>query len=1047
MFSPFDPFQAGIVFALRLKGGPMDEAELTAICGKSERETVAVLQDLARSGPVSGLGDGRWLCAEVPEESIRSMAATLRDGISKDCPAHYLGHLGPDADLDGCEYVLAYLDKTLEQARPEELFCLEGVLLYLLRWKHDKKENVFQESSHYVELVLVAQSMCMFQQRLLSIALRLAPIAHEMTVRYGNELFRPLVNIFNAYLGVFSDEPLPRDTVQNMGLMEQDIDYGDREFRSIIPLFNGMLHYVRGEYTRVVKSFEQKKDSYHWKYRRFSDLFDSCASQSAFYLGQYHISLGIVESQRSTAALAGDEELSLFWLLHLAFIQLRMGNPHDALKSLDCLFSSVSARQFNKTANSSVRGMALYHFLTGNLKAAHTVLRSHIGEAVRKALPHVPFEDPLNLDMLYCFEKAGLPPVPRYELDTTLARIRRSPNRQLRGAALRVEALRALDKGLPTSEAATLLQESLATLEATDEPRETALSRHVLAQIMAVPQGGQGDGGEDQETGPARRATIADFPPDLPYYELVTRLANLAPRTIQDTAESAAPLPAASTTAGASATADSEAAQRPETVFPAAESCRKALSSLAPNGRNEALLHRITTIAVMELKAERGALFTVAENGELIPAATINLSRAEMENAEFREVVARLGRHGRNASLHACREGRRLCLILDVGHDEPWLLYLDNSFTDGVYATASPLELYVLSLLFGSEIRSALRLQHVRDEESRRQRERLSSMAELEEKHVAPVFGTGFTPIVALADQVSATDAAVLIQGETGAGKEVMARHIHQISERKGPFVAVHPASTPENLFESEFFGHERGAFTGAIRQKIGFFEMADAGTLFIDEVGDIPPTIQTKLLRVLQEQRFMRVGGTREIHSQFRLITATNKDLRHEVKEGRFREDLLYRINVVPLYLPPLRERRQDILTLTRFFLSHFSKKYNRPPLSLSREQLNNLYEYDWPGNIRELKNVIERAVILDNPQIAVGLNPGTGMWKADAPPLRTLIEDFPTLEALEQRYLQHVLHYTSGRICGLNGMEGVLNIKRSTLYAKLKRHKIALR
>lgn len=156
------------------------------------------------------------------------------------------------------------------------------------------------------------------------------------------------------------------------------------------------------------------------------------------------------------------------------------------------------------------------------------------------------------------------------------------------------------------------------------------------------------------------------------------------------------------------------------------------------------------------------------------------------------------------------------------------------------------------------------------------------------------------------------TDAPVLILGETGVGKEIMARNIHQISLRSGPFVVVHRRVCPESLFESEFFGYERGAFTGAIRQKIGLFELADQGTLFIDEVGEIPPLIQTKLLRVLQDQRFMRLGGTREILSRFRLVAATNRDLWKEVKEGRFREDLLYRISVVPLTIPPLRERKQ---------------------------------------------------------------------------------------------------------------------------------------
>lgn len=185
--------------------------------------------------------------------------------------------------------------------------------------------------------------------------------------------------------------------------------------------------------------------------------------------------------------------------------------------------------------------------------------------------------------------------------------------------------------------------------------------------------------------------------------------------------------------------------------------------------------------------------------------------------------------------------------------------------------------------------------------------------------------GAGLNTLLNEAKYAAVTDVPILLWGETGVGKEIMARHIHRLSGRQGPFIAVHPASMVESLFESEFFGHERGAFTGASNQKIGLFEMADQGTLFIDEIGEMSPLIQTKLLRVLQEQRFMRVGGTAEIKSRFRLIAATNRDLWKEVREKRFRQDLLYRISVVPLLLPPLRERKQDILPLVDAFHSPF--------------------------------------------------------------------------------------------------------------------------
>ena len=483
MFSPFDPFQAALLLALHQAGSPRAAADLAVVSGRPEQAVAGMLQALAREGVVSRNNQGLWHSPVVPGECVRHMAETLRERLPATMPAHFLGHLGPDAGLDGCEHVLAHVDKALAHDRPGALLCLEFALHFLLRWENAELDDPGQ-SSQYVELALAAQSMCMFQQRLLDIAVRLAPIAYAMTVRYGNERFRPLVSIFNAYLGIFRAETLPRDAVLPPDSLDETVAYADAEIRSVVPLFSGLLHYVRGEYGRVVSHFERKKDSYPWQYRRISELFDSCASQSAFYLGRYHISLGIIESRRGAAERANDPELSLFWLLHLVFAQLRMGDPATALPNLDCLFLSASATQFNKTANSAVRGLALYHYLSGDTRAAHTVMRSHIGHAVRGGLPHVPFEDPIILDMLYAFERAGYAPVPRYELAPTLKKISVSPNRHLRGAGLRVQALLALDKGRPLHHAVKLLEESIDLLTVTEEPRETALARYVLATIL-----------------------------------------------------------------------------------------------------------------------------------------------------------------------------------------------------------------------------------------------------------------------------------------------------------------------------------------------------------------------------------------------------------------------------------------------------------------------------------------------------------------------------------------------------------------------------------
>lgn len=227
--------------------------------------------------------------------------------------------------------------------------------------------------------------------------------------------------------------------------------------------------------------------------------------------------------------------------------------------------------------------------------------------------------------------------------------------------------------------------------------------------------------------------------------------------------------------------------------------------------------------------------------------------------------------------------------------------------------------------------------------------------------------------VLGMVRKIAQSDAGtVLIQGESGTGKELVAKAIHYESGRADkPFMAINCAAVPETLLESELMGHEKGAFTDAKNQKKGLFEMADGGTVFLDEIGDMPQGIQAKLLRVLEDRTFRRVGGTKDIHVDIRIISATNKDLLTAIKEKSFRNDLYYRLQVIPIFLSPLRERRADILVLVRFFINLFNKEFGKSVLDVSEEAEQFLLEYDWPGNVRELKNVIERAIILENAEI----------------------------------------------------------------------------
>jgi formate hydrogenlyase transcriptional activator len=285
-------------------------------------------------------------------------------------------------------------------------------------------------------------------------------------------------------------------------------------------------------------------------------------------------------------------------------------------------------------------------------------------------------------------------------------------------------------------------------------------------------------------------------------------------------------------------------------------------------------------------------------------------------------------------------------------------------------------------------------------------------------------------------EQVAPTDSSVLIQGETGTGKELVARAIHNLSTRCGrPFVKLNCAAIPFDLLESELFGHERGAFTGAIAQKIGRFELADKGTLFLDEVGDIPPALQPKLLRVLQEQEFERLGSIRTHRVNVRLVAATNRNLAEMVKRNQFRSDLYYRLNVFPISLPPLRARHEDIPALVEHFVEIYARRMDKQIDPIPSETMSALTSYQWPGNIRELQNFIERSVILSSGNV---LSPPLASLRAAA---ETESLEAVTLEDAEREHIRKTLEQTRWVVAGPKGAAARLGIKRSTLYFRMQK------
>jgi transcriptional regulator with GAF, ATPase, and Fis domain len=334
----------------------------------------------------------------------------------------------------------------------------------------------------------------------------------------------------------------------------------------------------------------------------------------------------------------------------------------------------------------------------------------------------------------------------------------------------------------------------------------------------------------------------------------------------------------------------------------------------------------------------------------------------------------------------------------------------------------------------------ALHLALAEDERLRRQlaeeNEYLRERINLKHRH-RRIIGNcaGLQKALAEAECVATTDSPVLLLGETGTGKELLAETIHEISPRRGrQMVVVNCASLPPTLVESELFGREAGAYTGAATSQIGRFSAADGSTLFLDEIGDLPVELQSKLLRVLEDGRFERLGSSKTIKVNVRLIAATNRDLRKAVEGGRFREDLYHRLNVFPIHVPPLRERREDIPLLIWAFVERFSQRMGKQIMRIPATTIRQLQQYAWPGNVRELRNIIERAMILSTSDVL----------RVDVPESEPVNRSRPTLQESEREQILAVLQETGWRIRGTSGAAAILGLKATTLEARMAKLRI---
>lgn len=774
-------------------------------------------------------------------------------------------------------------------------------------------------------------------------------------------------------------------------------------------LLAGCLSYISGRLDQTLELYERYGFRVSRAFPLWHDLFCMYTSHAALYCHRFPMSLGIVESFRNTAEITGSNRQSLIWRVHLSFLLLRMDRLQEALPHIDHVLTVAASSGIRLISVVGSRALALYHYKNGNAEAAARLLAS--GNKTTGSGNHIvsAVTDPVVMEMLFDLQVRQGFSIPNHDIEQELHRLEQGPNSFLCGIGLCLRGRLALGRFDRTGAAGLFrrgFQELLHSGSLSECCRAGRELEHLLGEL----------GLHDEQ----RR--------------FQERLSRMQDALAQENAGT-----------------ETGHTDRPD-VAPLRR-CLAALAVLPMTGTSAENLSRLAGVLRRELSAQRVVLLRGTPCGGFEYAAGSSFTPVEARSVEFRNTLLLLQNACRQATpeqpvlWRQIEHGVNMAmgLAVFVAESMPWLLYMDNSLGTGEFEACLQEAVSLFCAALAAEIRGTLR-----GGEPPVRAESLSGTAPTrvtQGRAMPPLFGTGLQAVLDDAERAAETSASVLILGETGVGKEILARYIHERSGCSGLFVPVHLACISEHLFESELFGHEKGAFTGAVRAKTGLVELARNGVLFLDEVGDIPLPFQVKLLRFLQEREFMRVGGVQVVRANFRLITATNRDLLHEVREGRFREDLYHRLAVIPLRIPPLRERRADILPLAHAFRRHYAELHQRAGHVPADAQLATLMDRPWPGNIRELQGVLERAVVLERwPEDAL---PASGHGALpDAPPPATepaILADamvtFPTAEALLQKYIRRVLDKTGGKIYGPDGAAAILGMNKSTLYARMKK------
>lgn len=842
--------------------------------------------------------------------------------------------------------------------------------------------------------------------------------AHAVARDLGDARSHALINMHLGCLYYFSDRRSLALVALSTGLTEIE-ELGDADILDQSAAFLGLFYFMQGMFREALDHLERAERIFYNRARGQirNPLTPILHGYCLSYLGEFHRAIGCLDFHWRSAKERSDHTLAVTLRVILGTVLRLIKREKEGDFHIDEAVREASERKNAFALYFAAGSIAMRYMRAGKIDKAYETILKNVESGAAAGLVRQ-YASPWVLEMIYDFEQRGFPVIPEMSFSAAMARAIEENNVHLYGVSLRLLSQKRAKKGADHSVIHQDLEKSLDYLEKSGDIIQQAKTSFELSRL-ALSQKNREKARDYAKTAWKLMGGYAEdfFPDDL--------------RFLLDTKEVAERLP--------------------ETPGESFDRYIELTESIFPVHSQQEILVKAIIATNRFFGAERGGLFwfpggRMTQKPELRAACNLSVNDVYAENFKknlqmvlktFSTNKPALQRGEGSLGVTEVRSVKSLlCLPVEINGRTRAVIYHDNSYLEDCFDFLDQETIEKVVAHVSRQVARMYEYFRLKEEHSGLVYEKTLHEPSAGDKGI--IFkSTAMRDLLAQVDKAAISDSTILLSGETGVGKELIARRIHLKSPRKeNSFIVVDFTAMPEGLVESELFGHEKGAFTGADNQKKGRLELADKGTLFIDEIGELPGSTQVKLLRAIQERRFCRVGGTRELQSDFRLIVATNRDLAAEVDAGRFRQDLYYRLNVVPFQIPALRDRRDDILVLAKHFLARFARKFGRHGLELESETESIFKNYHWPGNIRELENVMERAVLLSwEGRLKIELNTG-GLANSKHP-----FSVHPTLKELEKQYIQYIINETGGRIGGAGGASEILGLNRTTLYARMKK------